>query len=582
MTDLEQIKDRVDIVELIQGYLRLQKSGANYKAVCPFHNEKTPSFMVSQSRQIWHCFGCGNGGDAFKFLMQIEGIEFPEALEILAKRAGIELKNFDRKSAGEKNKLYEIAELAAKFFEKQLWDSQNGRLALKYLEERGLKNETIKEWRLGFAPNTWNSLKVFLRNAGFGGDQIFKTGLTVQKSGGDYYDRFRGRIMFPISDINSRVVGFTGRIFEEVTGETEMGKYINTPQTSIYDKSKVLYGLDKARLDMRKSDSAIVVEGNMDVIMSHQAGVKNAVASSGTALTGWHLRILKRYTPNLNLCFDRDAAGETAAKRGISLALSQGFNVGLISLSAKDPADLIKEDMLKWVEASGKIQPIVQFYIERALEKFDLKTASGKKNVANEVLPVVKLVENKVEQAHWLDEVALKLRVDSKILARAMDSIKSDPLAFGAEREFEAKLDLPQGRLVLEETLLALFFKMPEKTKELEEEKGLEIFQDKLYNNIFKQIKSGQSGENQSLSVSYEDSLRLELVKFKSDEYFGDLEQKDLESEVSRLIKSLKKELILEKIKDLEIKIKETKNQSEVPSLLKEVQRFSNKLSSLV
>lgn len=579
MTDLEQIKERVDIVELIQGYLRLQKAGTNYKAVCPFHNEKTPSFMVSPARQIWHCFGCGSGGDHFKFLMQIEGIEFPEALEILAKRAGVKIKNFDRKSASDKDKLYEIAELASKFFERQLWDSNNGKLALGYLKERELSDGTIKDWRLGFAPNTWNSLRVFLRNGGFSDEQIFKTGLTVQ-SKTDYYDRFRGRIMFPILDINSRVVGFTGRVFEEVTGEIEAGKYINIPQTLIYDKSKILYGLDKARLDMRKSDSAIVVEGNLDVIMSHQAGVKNAVASSGTALTGWHLKILKRYTQNLNLCFDRDAAGETAAKRGINLALSQGFNIGLISLSAKDPADLAKEDPAKWAEASTKIQPVIQFYIEKAIERFDPKTASGKKSIAGEVLPVLKIIENKVEQAHWLDEVALKLRVDPKILSQAMESIKIDSTTYSAERELETNLDLPQGRLVLEETLLALLFKMPEKSKEVEEEKELEIFQDKLYNNIFKQIKSGDTGINSPLS--YEDSLRLELVKFKSDEYFGDLEQKDLESEVSRLIKSLKKELILEKIKDLEIKIKETKNQSEVPSLLQEVQKFSNKLSSLI
>lgn len=588
MTDLEQIKERIDIVDLIQGYVRLQKAGMNYKALCPFHNEKTPSFMVSPDRQIWHCFGCQIGGDVFKFLMQIEGLEFKEALQALAKRAGVELKNFDRGSISDKSRLYEISELAAKFFEKQLWESENGKKALEYLKSRGLENETVKEWRLGWAPNTWNSLKSFLKEAGFEEKGIYAAGLTVKKEEGNFYDRFRGRIMFPISDINSQVVGFTGRIFEEVAGEVEAGKYVNTPQTLIYDKSKVLYGLDKAKMDVRKKDRALVVEGNMDVIMSHQAGVKNAVASSGTALTNQHLKILKRYSQNLDLCFDRDLAGETAAKRGINLALAYGLNVGITQLTTnnqqlttiKDVADLVKESPQKWVEASVKSQPIVQFYIDGAFQRHDLKTALGKKNIAMEVLPVIKFIENKVEQAHWLDELSGRLKIEQKILVQAMTQLRQGFVGHAAIKENESAASFePPSRLVLEETLLALLFKMPAKSKELNEGE-LEIFQDKLYNEIFEQLKSGKPSLGQP--VSYEDNLRLELVKFKSEQFFGDLEQKDLENEISRLIKSLKKELILEKIKDLEIKMKEAKNQEEVLPLLQEVQKFSNKLASLI
>ncbi len=576
MTDLEQIKERIDIVELIQSYLRLQKAGMNYKGLCPFHNEKTPSFMVSPSRQIWHCFGCSLGGDAFKFLMQIEGLEFKEALERLAKRAGIQLKHFNREAVSEKTKLYEVSELAAKFFEKQLGESENGKKALEYLKERGLKNETISQWRLGYAPNTWNSLKSFLKNAGFSEKEIYAAGLSVKKEEGNYYDRFRGRIMFPISDINSQVVGFTGRIFEQLTGEIEGGKYINTPQTLIYDKSKVLYGLDKAKMDIRKSNRVIAVEGNMDVIMSHQAGVKNVVASSGTALTNQHLRILKRYTQNLDLCFDEDSAGETATKRGIDLALSQGFNIGVANISAKDPADLIKENPKEWIATSAKSQPIIKFYIVKALENHDSTTALGKKNISLEVLPMIKLVENKVEQAHWLDELSQKLKVDQKVLVKAMAETKTGVRRQETEKEFE-NLE-PSPRLLLEETLLALLLKMPQKSEELNPEE-FEIFQDKLYNSVFERLKMGETLFSQPFS--YEDNLRLELIKFKSDEYFGDLEEKDLENEISRLIKSLKKELILGKIKDLEIKIKEAKNQEEVSPLLQQVQKFSNKLSSL-
>jgi len=588
--NVAKIKERLDIVDLVGGYLKLQKAGINFKANCPFHNEKTPSFFVSPDRQIWHCFGCNLSGDHFKFLMQIEGLEFIEALRVLAKRAGIEIKGYNRELAGEKNKSYEISELAAKFFEKQLWESESGKKTLEYLKNRGLKIETIKEWHLGYAPNTWNSLKKFLKDAGFREEEIFKTGLTVKKDEENFYDRFRGRIMFPVKDLNSQVVGFTGRIFEEVTGETEMGKYINTPQTAIYDKSRLLYGLDKAKIDIKKNDRAVVVEGNMDLIMSHQAGVKNAVACSGTALTGWHLKIIKRYTSNLDLCFDQDSAGETAAKRGIDLALSQGFNVGLINLAAKDPADLIKENSQEWLEASKKNQPIIQFYLEKALAKHDIKTALGKKNIAGEVLQAVKLVENKVEQAHWLDELSNKLRVSQKILVEMLAAVKPGAGSRRPEdgsRRLEAGQGFePASRLILEETLLALLMKMPQKAKETNPPAGglpvpeeeFEIFQDKLYNNVFQRLKTGQGFIEAPLS--YEDNLRLELVKFKSDQFFGDLEEKDLESEIGRLIKSLKKELILEKIKDLEVKIKEAKSH-EVLSLLKEVQKFSTKLASL-
>lgn len=578
-TNLEQIKERIDIVDLIQSYVRLQKAGTNFRAVCPFHNEKTPSFFVSPARQIWHCFGCQQGGDHFKFLMMIEGVEFSEALRTLAKRAGVQLKAFDKESANEKEKLHEISDLSAKFFEKQLWESENGKKAFEYLRSRGLKDQTVKEWRLGWTPNTWNSLKSFLKNSGYRDEEIFKAGLTVKKTSDEYYDRFRGRIMFPIMDLNSQVVGFTGRIFEEITGEVEAGKYVNTPQTLIYDKSRILYGLDKAKMDVRKNDRALVVEGNMDVVMSHQAGVKNAVASSGTALTDHHLRILKRYTQNLNLCFDQDKAGEIAAKRGIDLALVQGFNIGIINISTKDPADLIKENPAEWIEASAKTYPVIQFYIEKALKNYDSKTAIGKKNISREVLPVIKLIENKVEQAHWLDELSNKLRIDQKVLVEAMVRVKDAPV-YGTSEDKEADINFgsPEPRLALEETILALLLKMPEKSEELKEEE-FEIFQDKLYNSIFKQIKSGEVLFNQPLS--YEEKLRVELIKFKSEQFFGGIEEKDMEIEISRLIKSLKKELILEKIKDLEIKIKDAKSQEEVPSLLKEVKKFSNKLASL-
>ncbi|MBI2065479.1 MAG: DNA primase, partial [Candidatus Zambryskibacteria bacterium] len=277
-----------------------------------FHNEKTPSFVVSPERQVWHCFGCSKGGDIFSFVQDIEGVEFPEALRILAAKAGIELESFNPAVKDDKTKLYEVCEAATKFFEKQFY-SNTGKLALEYLKNRGVLDTTIQEFRLGFAPNDWNALGTFLKNCGYSENEIVEAGLAVKRNDGSgIYDRFRSRIIFPIFDLNGQVIGFTGRIFG--SDDKETAKYINTPQTKIYDKGRILYGLNKAKMDIKQADQCILVEGNMDALMSYQAGVKNVVASSGTALTPSHLTLLHRYTTNLGFCFDTDQAGAIATR----------------------------------------------------------------------------------------------------------------------------------------------------------------------------------------------------------------------------------------------------------------------------
>ncbi|OGZ34602.1 MAG: DNA primase, partial [Candidatus Portnoybacteria bacterium RBG_13_41_18] len=330
---IDEIKSRIDILELVGSYITLAKAGRNWRARCPFHNERTPSFVVSPERQIWHCFGCGAGGDIFGFVKQIEGVEFGDALRILARRAGVVLKRQDPAIQTQRKRLYEVCELAAKFYEKQI-ESKIGQKAFQYLiKERGLKKETIKNWRLGWAPDDWNTLSDFLRQRGFLEQEIFDSGLIIKKdpsTGSGYnvrdnYDRFRSRIMFPIFDIQGQVVGFAGRIFGKE--DLNVGKYINTPQTILYDKSRLLYGLNFGKLDIRQSNACVFVEGNLDVIMSQQAGIKNTVASSGTALTIAHLQIIRRYAENLIFSFDTDAAGDNATLRSIELALENDFNI---------------------------------------------------------------------------------------------------------------------------------------------------------------------------------------------------------------------------------------------------------------
>ncbi len=438
---VDDIKSRLDLVELIQSYIRLHKAGVNYKATCPFHSEKTPSFVVSPARQIWHCFGCNLGGDHFKFVMQIEGLEFPDALELLARRAGVELRREDPRLRSERTRLYNLVEEAAKIYEKVLYYSPNPETrlspSLAYLKKRGLTDDTVKNFRLGYAPDSWDFLASRLKQKGYKPEEIEKAGLAVKSEQGSFYDRFRNRIVFPIADAGGRVVGFSGRIFESDPRETRVAdprqsastglspqaaKYINTPQTPIYDKSRVLYAFDKAKDEIRRANTVVLVEGQMDVVMSHQAGVKNAVAVSGTALTSQQLQTLKRLCGTIISSFDRDAAGEAATKRSLELAAVHDFErkVAVLPSGFKDPAEAVAEKPEIWHTAVSEAEPIIQFFLESALAKNNRSEASGKRAIAQAVLPEIKILASEVEKAHWIQELGRTIGVDEETLWREL------------------------------------------------------------------------------------------------------------------------------------------------------------------
>ncbi len=409
---VEEIKGRLDIVDVVGEYVRLKKTGVNFSALCPFHSEKSGSFFVSPARQTWRCFGCGKGGDMFTFVEEIEGVEFGDALRILAAKAGVQLRPPTQQEKEQKTvrrRLYDACELAAKFFEKQLAQSAAGKAAKEYLLRRGLSEESISVWRLGYSPDSWQGLHDFLAREGYIDDEIIGAGLAVKSSGGRVYDRFRGRIMFPIFDFNSQAAGFGGRIFEsrqrDVSAEP---KYLNTVNTLIYDKSRILYGLDRAKSEVRKLDSCVLVEGYTDVIMSAQVGVENVAATSGTALTPAHLKILKRFTDNLILGYDMDFAGEAANRRGIDLASAMGFNVSVARPNGdgKDPADVALADPQEWRRAVAASQTIMDFYFDRAFAAHDKSSPIGRKKIAEFVLPAIKIIPNAVQQAFWLQKLA--------------------------------------------------------------------------------------------------------------------------------------------------------------------------------
>lgn len=430
---VEQIKSRVNIVDVVSSYIKLQKAGVNYKALCPFHNEKTPSMSISPERGSFHCFGCGNGGDIFTFVQEMEGLDFVGAMRVLAERAGIEIMwDGKREKRDEKERLYEALREAADFFHSNL--SQN-RDALLYLKGRGLLAKTAEDFYMGFSPDSWDELYNYLLKKKYFGEEIEKAGLALRAKEGrrGYYDRFRSRIMFPLFDSAGRIVGFSGRIFGKEEGGDAGAKYINTPETLLYNKSKILYGLHKAKQAIREAGSVVVVEGQMDLLMSHQAGVSNTVAVSGTAFSDEHVRTLKRFTEKIIFAFDSDAAGLNATKRASATALVLGMDARAARMiGGKDPADMIRESPDAWRAAIESAEHIVPFLL-KILKKTADDIREFRVAVRREILPLIAVISSAIDRDHFV-EIAAKETGSSREAVRE-DLAKSDRLHPTASRE---------------------------------------------------------------------------------------------------------------------------------------------------
>jgi DNA primase len=569
---IDEIKNRLDIVKVIGSYIKLHKAGANFRAICPFHSEKKPSFFVSPARQIWHCFGCSKGGDIFGFVKEIEGVEFGDALRVLAQKAGVELKRQSPEATkwrSERQKLYEICELTTKFFEKQLEESKIGKEAKQYLLDRGITYESITKWRIGYAPDVWKGLSDFLNSKGYQKEEIKKAGLGLSSERGSFYDRFRGRIIFPIFDLNSQVVGFTGRVFKD-RDKTEIAKYVNTPQTLLYDKGRILYGLDKAKVEIRKKDFCILVEGNTDAIMVFQAGFGNVVATSGTALTPFQLKILKRYSDNLLIAFDMDMAGDAATKRGIDLAQLQGFNVKVITLpKGSDPADVVSKNPGEWEKHLKEARSILDFYFESAFSNFDREDPEGKREISRILLPVIKRIPNKIVQSHWVGELAKKLRGKEEDIREELKKVRLEGYSeiYGLEPEEVISLPQKSRKELLEERLVTLILKSIQNLKQIEEEQI--AFLSPQIHEILIFLKT-----DSSLDVK---KLNSELVKLfnylalKSE--IEEIEEKEIAPEIQcclRELKDIETRNKLDRISQDIKKAEEEKNWREVERLTQE------------
>ncbi|HSW37629.1 MAG TPA: DNA primase [Candidatus Saccharimonadales bacterium] len=430
MDAVEEVKTRLSIEDVIGEYVQLKRAGRNWRGLSPFTAEKTPSLMVSPEKQIWHDFSSGKGGNMFSFVMEMEGLEFKGALELLARKAGIDIEQFrgqGQRGGPNKERLYELLELSAKFYQVQF--SKN-KTALRYvLTKRQFTKATALEWRLGYSPNNGSALVSFAKSKGFTEAEIKQAGLSSRSYRGGVQDMFRGRLMIPLQDPQGRVIGFTARLLEDMHQDgpgASAPKYINTPQTVLYDKSRHIYGLHLAKESIRKSQFAVLVEGNLDVIASHQAGVQQVVATAGTALTEPHLKALSRFTGDIRLCFDADKAGLAATERAIPIASRVKVSLSIITIpSGKDPDELIQKDASKWQEIIQKHEYALDWLMERYKKLLNITSAEGKRQYSDILLPVVRGLADPVEQDHYLNSIASTIQVSVEALKSKLKQTKS-------------------------------------------------------------------------------------------------------------------------------------------------------------
>ena len=424
MDAVEEVKSRLSIEDVIAEYVPLKRAGRNWKGLSPFSNEKTPSFVVSPEKQIWKDFSSGRGGSMFDFVMEVEGLDFKGALDLLARKAGVDLEKYrssPQKGGPNKEKLHQLLEMSAKFYQVQF--SKNTQ-ALEYvLKKRKFSKETAINWRIGYSPNNGFALMEYAKSKGFSEEELTLAGLTARRYKGGLQDMFRGRLMIPLQDPQGRIIGFTAR---QLTDDANSPKYINTPQTVLYDKSRHVYGLHNAKEAIRKSKFVVLVEGNLDVIASHQVGIKQVVATAGTALTEPLLKSLSRFTGDIRLCFDADKAGIAATERAIPIASKVKVSLSVINIpSGKDPDELIQKDPKIWASVINENLYALDWLIDLNEKVQDIKSAKGKREFSDVLLPVVRSLEDPVEKDHYLKLIAKKINVSEDALDQKYQSTKS-------------------------------------------------------------------------------------------------------------------------------------------------------------
>ncbi len=463
MSAIDEVKQKTDIVEVIGQYVSLTKSGRNFRGLCPFHSEKHPSFYVYPEQGSWHCFGaCATGGDAFSFIMKKENIDFGEALRRLAERAGVSLPTRPEPGAkrDEKERLYQINEAAAQYFHDLLLNSKAGEKARSYVAGRGLSADTVARFKLGFSLNSWEALKQHLTEIGYAEDELLAAGLIKEGEGGKLYDGFRNRLMFPICDLKGKVTGFGARALDD-----SMPKYLNSPQTPVFNKSHTLYGIDLATPTIREKDVTVITEGYMDVITAHQNGFSNVIASMGTAITEPQINILKRLSRNIILALDADQAGEEAMLRCVGYENTLDAEVKVITLpQGRDPDDVIREDPARWQRLLDEALPVIDYTFDMVTAGLDITRARDKTLATDRLLPVIAEIRNPIRQAHYLQKLARLVNVDERRLEAELARLKPAPGRYRDKTPLAKDAGQPPRILSspVEDYCLALLLQYPE------------------------------------------------------------------------------------------------------------------------
>lgn len=590
MEPKDEIREKINIVELVGEYIQLKPAGSQgMKGLCPFHGEKTPSFHVSHDRQIWHCFGCGEGGDCFSFVMRMEGMSFPEALAHLGKRVGVEVLRLPTVEGNVKQRTQQINELAQRYFRKVLVESPCASKARDYVLSRGIPDDLSETFGIGYAPQDWDAISNFLLKRGFSESELVQSGISLKKKSGlGLIDRFRNRLMIPLRDHHGNVVGFTGRAMPG--SDNEGPKYLNSPETPIYHKGKLVFGLDLAKTAIREKGFIVIVEGNLDVVASHKAGVRNVIASSGTALTKEQLELLRRYCETVVFSFDSDAAGIVAAKKGIALARSLGFDVraAILPDGIKDPDELVQKDALAWQKAVESSVPIMEFLIAHVTRGKNLRSVDDKREIAKDLIPALCEMTNVVEREHWLQIVADLLGLSSAQL-RASVVIPTPNI-----KTSHVEVSLTRTPLSKEEQIRRFLFGYSLGSKELFDKlqsRLLEILKEnELWITLYNLAKSPYDPQSQAAHQSFFSNIRSKLTGhpqqdalvaildssiLMAEESFGDLEGLQVNAQIEDLF-TLMGSLILKQKREETARLlriaEQAGNKEEVTRLLEELQ----------
>jgi DNA primase len=587
MDQVSQIREKIDIVSFISEFITLKKAGRNFKANCPFHNEKSPSFVVSPERQIWHCFGCGKGGDVYTFLMEYERLEFPEALRALAKRAGVELINRERNSglATQKERLYQINSLTKEYYHYVLLKHPAGKRALEYLKNRGISQKIIETFMLGFAP-THNALtKYLLFKKKYAREDLVAAGVVFQR-GADVVDFFRGRLMFPLIDHRDNVVGFAGRILDN---SDTTSKYINTRETIIYHKGEQFYGLNITKDAIRRENQAIIVEGEFDVISCFEHGIANVVAVKGTALTESQVNLLGRFAQKITFCFDGDKAGQDAIKRSLSVVEKKGLTPTVIEIpGGKDPDESLKNEPGLFKKAVREDTSIYDYLFEKTLTDVGSETVEGKKRFADQILPVIATIKNEIIKEHYIKKISTELDTSYESIVRELEKLRQPRAVQEPPQQQKQKRSKEE---ILEEYLLALIVQNSEPQKALDAAMQVlsEVMpKERAYHRVMDHLLSHFENHSQFDGNAFGDDLPKELVPTYDTCFLVTLptfvDENHAFDEIRKIAYQLKRTYIQKKLKTLAQEIKQNEeggNEDKAAELRKTYSSYASSMDSV-